>query len=108
MPSPSTMTTAGWPPEWLSIQATCSSSVRGTMSNVTVDVLTSRLYMSRIAVASRRSASRIDVSDIAPDRSRRQRLERRHCRVDNLYRFAPLAQSAEHFHGKEGVYGSSP
>jgi hypothetical protein len=22
--------------------------------------------------------------------------------------FAPLAQSAEHFHGKEGVYGSSP
>jgi hypothetical protein len=22
--------------------------------------------------------------------------------------FAPLAQLAEHFHGKEGVYGSSP
>ena len=26
----------------------------------------------------------------------------------NLARSAPLAQSAEHFHGKEGVYGSSP
>ena len=25
-----------------------------------------------------------------------------------LCALAPLAQSAEHFHGKEGVYGSSP
>ncbi len=26
----------------------------------------------------------------------------------SLLGLAPLAQSAEHFHGKEGVYGSSP
>ena len=26
----------------------------------------------------------------------------------NVRRSAPLAQTAEHFHGKEGVYGSIP
>ena len=35
--SPSTATIAGWLPECSSIHATCSSSVRGTRSNVTVD-----------------------------------------------------------------------
>ena len=42
-PSSSTATIAGWPPECSSIHATCSSSVRGTMSKVTVVSVTSKL-----------------------------------------------------------------
>ena len=36
-PASSTATIAGWPPECSSIHASCSSRVRGTRSNVTVD-----------------------------------------------------------------------
>src|SRR5215211_2430922 len=59
--------------------------------------------MARIASASRRSARR--TVKPTPSDAIAGGIQPTRCYPRRL---APLAQSAEHFHGKEGVYGSSP
>ena len=66
--------------------------------------------MVRMPSASRRSAARITHGAIGSALSTflHPRQGTAGTGVAILFRPAPLAQLAEHFHGKEGVYGSSP
>ena len=63
--------------------------------------------MARIASASARSDESGAHHGTNIDPKCRRGVARRRARL-SLLGLAPLAQSAEHFHGKEGVYGSSP
>ena len=108
-PSPSTATIAGCPPECSSIHGQLVVERAG--HEVERDRRLERPRGCRSPGSPRRRGARRGGSACTGRRyGRTLRNGRRRAAAArlSLSGFAPLAQSAEHFHGKEGVYGSSP